>query len=66
MVFSMTLYFRARAKRDRTLLPKSMKLSENSLTVLGSTKMQELNGKEEHEIAGSPRAIKSVVRELPG
>ena len=42
-----------------------MKLSEVSSTMLGNTKMQELNGKEEHEIAGVPRAKNSVIKELP-
>lgn len=64
-MLSLTLYFRARAKRDRKLPQKTMKLSEISSTVLASTKVQELNGKEEHEIAGVPKAKRSGIRELP-
>ena len=42
-----------------------MKLSEISSTVLATTKVQELNGKEEHEVAGIPKAKRSTMRELP-
>lgn len=64
-MLSLTLYFRARAKRDRKSLQKTMKLSEISSTVLATTKMQELSAKEEHEIAGVAKAKRSAARELP-